>query len=507
VITRCWFAPAQRYRDRRRILFLAASVVLATTVGAAGLPPLGWCLLAATMVPIGLVLPLAAEEPERERALAVLGLAAAALLAAAAALLPWRQALVLALAVVVALPLLAPSLPWRPASARPLGPALTATAAWGWSALIPAAGLVAAIWCRPVLLQSTTADPLTLASVRGTLAVIFLMLAATARPWTVTASLLGLIAAFGLAGLMVEAIDGDAYALLLAWYAIPVLALEPLRAGGRHWPLWLVVAGLLWLAVPGAGLVCLGAGLAEVIFAGVLLLVLPGVLAVCRWRPPRAGAPPSLRRATAGLPPAWRWYLRGKLRRDPVYLLLARQPRPFGRVLDAGCGPALGGAVAVLRGDATAYHGIDLDAGKLELGRLFLAGLGRPLDDAWRLSVGHLPADLPADLADTILALDLLHYWPPAAQGELLTALAARLAPGGVCYLREGLPAGPAAGVVRGERCTTALGLNPATGGLHFPSRAELLALIAAAGLAVEAEWPAGTDNVLFRLASAAPRS
>ncbi len=93
--------------------------------------------------------------------------------------------------------------------------------------------------------------------------------------------------------------------------------------------------------------------------------------------------------------------------------------KPGMRVLDAGCGPGLATLIAAARTGTTGYLGVDLDLDKLLVARRSLRLAGRELDAVWRLRLDCLPmATPPAERFDTILVLDVLHYWP--ADGKLI---------------------------------------------------------------------------------------
>ncbi len=312
----------------------------------------------------------------------------------------------------------------------------------------------------------------------------------------------GLAALGGSAGWSGEAVAAPVALPLAAWFATGALGAAVRPAGaGRLGPLvaW-------WVLIPGGILLYASDRVTAtplVMGAILVLLALRPLLARAGRKQPPSGPGEPLRevaRAAVGLPVAWRLYTRAKLTRDPVYACLAAEERSWGRVLDAGCGSGLTGGLCARRADVTAYTGVDLDRGKLAIARALLAALGRDLDADWRLGVWCLPADLPMTSADTVLALDLLHYWSPERQRDLLTGLAAVLAPGGRLYLREGLAdAAGADRVLAGERFTTAIGLDPATGHLHLPTRAQLADRLADAGLVIENEWNTGGANRLLR--------
>ncbi|MBS1123785.1 MAG: putative methyltransferase [Deltaproteobacteria bacterium] len=214
----------------------------------------------------------------------------------------------------------------------------------------------------------------------------------------------------------------------------------------------------------------------------------------------RAGIIAWSQRVFAGLEPYWRFYARAKLAQDPIYDRLAGEDRTWGRVLDAGSGPGLTAVLAAGRGDTTAYLGIDLDVDKLLVARRALRLSGRGLGDMWRLRRERLPlANPPPERFDTILVIDVLHYWPDDVQAATLAQLASLLQDDGRLYLREAVAGADtdAGHVERGERFTTFFGLNPENA-LTFLSTAQIAALIAGSGLAVESEEPMGGENRLW---------
>lgn len=196
------------------------------------------------------------------------------------------------------------------------------------------------------------------------------------------------------------------------------------------------------------------------------------------------------------LDPGWRWYTRGKLLADPLYARLAADPRRWGRVLDLGCGNGLILAIATARGDADELLGIDLNADKLVAARRLLTAAARPIATGTALLRAELPLahDLPARF-DTVVLADVLHYWPAELQLRILCQARAALAEGGVLMLRDGVS--DSGRVALGERFTTAIGLNPATGTLQFPSEAELRQRLHDAGFTTINLEPCGGDNRL----------
>lgn len=290
------------------------------------------------------------------------------------------------------------------------------------------------------------------------------------------------------------------------------LALWLARTHQRTWPgfMLLVMGALPVLALTDAGLAIptLGAALAGCL-AGAAIRPRPvAVPAPTSAAPPSAGTALMLvHEACRRLEPYWRHYGTAKLRLDPVYRQLASDAKPWGRVLDAGCGPGLVAGLAAARHEPS-YVGIDLDDDKLDAAVRLLAVLGRPLDANWQLLRARLPLDqdLPRRF-DSAFLIDVLHYWPVEGQRALLTQVVEALDPGGRLWLRDGCADSSGTGVVGfGERFTTLFGLNPGSEGLHFLDEAGMRALLEGCGMRVDTIEASGGANRLWcctRVASA----
>ncbi len=205
-------------------------------------------------------------------------------------------------------------------------------------------------------------------------------------------------------------------------------------------------------------------------------------------------------RVFSGLEPYWRFYARAKLAHDPIYGRLAAESRAWGSVLDAGCGPGLTAVLAAGRADTTRYLGIDLDIDKLLVARRALRVSGRGIGEMWRLRRDRFPLAITiAESFETILVLDVLHYWPQELQQTTLAQLASLLTPDGRLYLRDAVaaPGADAGTIERGERFTTYFGLNPENA-LSFLPAARIGELIANAGLSVESDERMGNENRLW---------
>ncbi len=273
------------------------------------------------------------------------------------------------------------------------------------------------------------------------------------------------------------------------------------RRHHRRWPALLLIAMAVIpaLALPGAFSAIGGAALTACL-----------AVVVCHPRPVAAVAARGLidgdtallqvRRACQRLPPYWRHYGSAKLRYDPVYRQLASHPLPWGRVLDAGCGPGLVAALAAVRTEP-AYCGIDLDETKLEAAADLLEQLGQPLGGEWRLLKARLPLpQMAPGRFDTALLIDVLHYWPEAEQVALLRQVHGALDRGGRLFLRDGILDGDGGtgAVGLSERFTTFFGLNPGGSGLHFLSEEVMREHLEACGLRVLTCLPSGGANRLW---------
>lgn len=130
------------------------------------------------------------------------------------------------------------------------------------------------------------------------------------------------------------------------------------------------------------------------------------------------------------------YYARIKLATDPLYTgvgaVLADTQAPL---LDLGCGIGLLAHALREQGFSAAYHGVDLDRGKIASAR-----------DAARRA--HLPAVSfeSIDLASafpahrgSVALLDIVQFLPPDAQNVLLESAIASLTPGALLVMRSGL--------------------------------------------------------------------
>ncbi len=116
-----------------------------------------------------------------------------------------------------------------------------------------------------------------------------------------------------------------------------------------------------------------------------------------------------------------RGFVDGKLRHDPATPALLRlgARRPFGAVVDLGCGRGQLGLALLAAGSADRVTGLDRDGAKLAEARRAAAGLPADFAEADLAAPG-----LALPPCDTLLMVDVLYQLPEAAQRPLLAAAA-----------------------------------------------------------------------------------
>jgi 2-polyprenyl-3-methyl-5-hydroxy-6-metoxy-1,4-benzoquinol methylase len=143
----------------------------------------------------------------------------------------------------------------------------------------------------------------------------------------------------------------------------------------------------------------------------------------------RAIARTAERYARAGTSRGTYYYVRGKLRGDPSTQAVAGLA-PLGDVLDLGCGR---GQLAVLLLEcraANTVRGCDWDDEKVAIANRAVEGLSGEFAKG-DVRTAH------SEPADTVLLIDVLHYFERAAQDALLTRAAGFVKPGGRLVLRD----------------------------------------------------------------------
>ncbi|MEA3209642.1 MAG: hypothetical protein QOE70_2699 [Chthoniobacter sp.] len=182
-----------------------------------------------------------------------------------------------------------------------------------------------------------------------------------------------------------------------------------------------------------------------------------------------------------------RWlqgYARGKLRSDPVFAatfeLLKDSSLP---VLDLGCGIGLLEFYLRECGFTAPLTGIDFDAAKIAQAQRIAPLHYRGVE----FIVGDVTQVREVEARGHVVLFDVLHYLDAAAQRQLLEAVAARVAPGGLCLIRET----PRDGswrfrVTQIEEFFLRAMLWMKSGAVHFPTVAQVLAPFRECGYACE---------------------
>jgi SAM-dependent methyltransferase len=135
------------------------------------------------------------------------------------------------------------------------------------------------------------------------------------------------------------------------------------------------------------------------------------------------------RYAQAGKSRGTYYYVRGKLRGDPSTQAVAGLA-PLGDVLDLGCGRGQLAMLLLESRAANTVRGCDWDDEKVAIANGAVEGL------SGAFAKGDVRT-AQAEPADTVLLIDVLHYFDRAAQDALLTRAAGLVKPGGRLVLRD----------------------------------------------------------------------
>ncbi len=187
-----------------------------------------------------------------------------------------------------------------------------------------------------------------------------------------------------------------------------------------------------------------------------------------------------------------------KMKTDPVFAALDAVVPRRGFVLDLGCGYGLATHWLSCFTDTRTFLGVDYDEEKIRVARRTA-----PEHPRIRFEEGDvLNCDYPA--CDTVLLLDVLHYWQPEKQQMILDKARRALRPGGVLILRDGACAesGEHRRVHFFEKLATRVGHNRTQEGLHFQTLAEIEAMLKRAGFTNwELKREAGHDSNVMLVA------
>jgi 2-polyprenyl-3-methyl-5-hydroxy-6-metoxy-1,4-benzoquinol methylase len=139
-------------------------------------------------------------------------------------------------------------------------------------------------------------------------------------------------------------------------------------------------------------------------------------------------------RVVAQFPQRWlRGYVRGKLRRDPVYPAAYELFRDSDEpILDIGCGVGLLAFYLRERGCRQPILGLDVDERKIRQGEEIAAARYRDVD----LRRQDVQEPIGA-FSGNVALFDVLHYLSPTQQTALLTRLVQCVAPRGLLAIRD----------------------------------------------------------------------
>jgi 1-acyl-sn-glycerol-3-phosphate acyltransferase len=192
-----------------------------------------------------------------------------------------------------------------------------------------------------------------------------------------------------------------------------------------------------------------------------------------------------------------------KMKTDPVFEVLDAVVPRHGHVLDLGCGYGIATHWLACHTDRRTFFGVDYDEEKIRVALRTAPQNARIRFELQDLLNWEYPA------CDTVLLLDVLHYWSPEKQRRILSRARCALRSGGRLILREAVRAqgGAHRRVVFWERIATRIRHNKTEEGLHFQTLAELEAALRDAGFSNwEIKPEAGRDSNLLLIAFVAPQ-
>jgi 1-acyl-sn-glycerol-3-phosphate acyltransferase len=195
-------------------------------------------------------------------------------------------------------------------------------------------------------------------------------------------------------------------------------------------------------------------------------------------------------------------FVHWKMKMDPMFGSLDNVVPRNGFVLDLGCGYGVATHWLASFTDGRTFLGVDYDENKIRV-----AQRTAPQHPRIQFETGDiLNCEYPS--CDTILLLDVLHYWTPEKQQLILNKARQALRPGGCLILRDAARAENEAHqrVDFWEKIATRIGHNKTVEGLHFQTRAELETALQQAGFAkCEIKPGAGRDSNVLLVAVAEP--
>jgi len=193
-------------------------------------------------------------------------------------------------------------------------------------------------------------------------------------------------------------------------------------------------------------------------------------------------------------------FVHWKMKLDPMFPVLDSVVPRQGFILDLGCGYGLITHWLASFTDTRTFLGVDYDEDKIRVAQRSAPGHRRI-----RFEAGDI-LEHPYPACDAVLLLDVLHYWQPAKQQQILARVRQALRPGGRLILRDGAHAESEGHrhVHFWERIATRFGLNKTVEGLHFLKLQELEAALKTAGFARwEIKREAGRGSNVLLIATA----
>ena len=157
-------------------------------------------------------------------------------------------------------------------------------------------------------------------------------------------------------------------------------------------------------------------------------------------------------------------FVHWKMKMDPMFERLGTVVPPCGFVLDLGCGYGLATHWLAQMNDARTFLGVDYDEDKIRTAQRTAPAHRRITFELRDIIEWEFP------LCDTVLLLDVLHYWAPEKQELILSKACRALHPGGRLVLRDAARAETEAHrhVERWENFATRTGHNQTKEALNF---------------------------------------
>lgn len=191
-----------------------------------------------------------------------------------------------------------------------------------------------------------------------------------------------------------------------------------------------------------------------------------------------------------------RYYVRFKIRLDPVYRAICAGLPDRVDLVELGCGLGILPLLCVSLGTRRTAVGIDWDEAKVADAQRACEGL--PIT----ITRGDVRTWEPPP-CDALAIVDVLHYFDEPTQDDILSRAAAAVRPGGTLFVREGEAGGAGSAWTRAvERLAVAVGWNRSDARPRFRPIASIVASLERLGLRCEVEPVAGRlhpGNVLVR--------